>query len=54
MVTKLDIDPPYRRTKPGPIRQFKNANWEAIRQQLGAAGPPFQKIVLAVPSMKIG
>ena len=32
--TELDIDPPYRRTKPRPVRQFKKANWEAIRQQI--------------------
>ena len=32
VVTELDIDPPYRRTKPPPVRQFKKANWEAIRQ----------------------
>ena len=31
VVTGLDIDPSYRRTKPRPVRQFKNANWEAIR-----------------------
>ena len=34
VVTELDIDQPYRRTKPCPVRQFKNANWEAIRQQI--------------------
>ena len=34
VVTELDIDPPYRRTKPRPVRQFKKANWEAIRQQI--------------------
>ena len=33
-VTELDIDPPYSRTKPRPVRQFKKANWEAIRQQI--------------------
>ena len=33
-MTELDIDPPYRRTKPRPVRQFKKANWEAIRQQI--------------------
>ena len=55
VVTELDIDPPYRRTKPRPVRQFKKANWEAIRQQIiGAAGPPFQKTVPAVLLMKIG
>ena len=32
--TDIDIDPPYRRTKPHPVRQFKKANWEAIRQQM--------------------
>ena len=34
VVTELDIDPPYRRTKPRPLRQFKNSNWEAIGQQI--------------------
>ena len=30
VVTELDIDPPYRRTKPRPVRQFKKANWEGM------------------------
>ena len=34
VVTELDIDPPYSCTKPCPVRQFKNANWEAIRQKI--------------------
>ena len=34
VVTELDIDPPYRRTKPSPVRQFKKANWEVVRQQI--------------------
>ena len=43
MVTELDIDPPYRRTKPRPVRQFKNANWEAIRQQIRSCWTSFSK-----------
>ena len=54
VVTELDIDPPYRRTKPRPVRQFKNANWEAIRQQIRSCWTTLKKIVLAVLSMKIG
>ena len=34
VMTELDNDPPYHRTKPSPVRQFKNDNWEAIRQQI--------------------
>ena len=30
VVTELDIDPPYRRTKPRPVRQFKKANCPLI------------------------
>ena len=55
-MTQLDIDPPYRRTNPPPpppVRQFKKANWEAISNKLGAAGPPFQKTDPAVLLMKI-
>ena len=26
VVTELDIDPPFRRTKPRPVHQFKKAN----------------------------
>ena len=26
VVTKLDIDPPFRRTKPRPVRQLRNAD----------------------------
>ena len=44
MLTELDIDPPYRRTKPCPVRQFKNANWEAIRQQFRSCWTSFSKI----------
>ena len=54
VVTELDIDPPYRRTKPRPVRQFKNANWEAIRQQIRSCWTSLSKKVLAVLSMKIG
>ena len=54
VLTELDIDPSYRRTKPRPVRQFKKANWEAISQQIIAAGPSFQKTVPAVLLMKIG
>ena len=43
VVTKLDIDPPYRCTKPHPVRQFKNANWEAIRQQIRSCWTSFSK-----------
>ena len=54
VVTELDIDPPYRRTKPRPVRQFKNAKQEAIRQQIRSCWTSFSKKVLAVLSMKIG
>ena len=43
VVTELDIDPPYRRTKPGPVRQFKKANWEAIRQQIRSCWTSFSE-----------
>ena len=39
------------RTEPRLVCQFKNANWEAIRQTLGAAGPPFQKRINARPNL---
>ena len=35
--------PPYRRTKPRLVRQFKNANWEAIRQQIRSCWTSFSK-----------
>ena len=41
--TELDIDPPYRRTKPHPVRQFKKANWEAIRQQIRSCWTSFSE-----------
>ena len=34
VVAELDIDPPYRRSKPRPVRQFRKANWEKIWQQI--------------------
>ena len=43
MVTELDIDPPYRRTKPRPVRQFKKANWEVIWQQIRSCWTSFSK-----------
>ena len=43
VVTELDIDPPYRRTKPRPVRQFKKANWEAIRQQIRSCWTSFSE-----------
>ena len=43
VVTELDIDPPYRRTKPRPVCQFKNVNWEAIRQQIRSCWTSFKK-----------
>ena len=43
VVTELDIDPPYHRTKLRPVRQFKNANWEAIRQQIRSCWTSFSK-----------
>ena len=43
VVTELDIDPPYRSTKPRPVHQFKNANWEAIRQQIRSCWTSFSK-----------
>ena len=43
VVTKLDIDPPYRHTKPRPVRQFKKANWEAIRQQIRSCWTSFSE-----------
>ena len=43
VVTELDIDPPYRRTKPRPVCQFKNANWEAIRQQIRSCWTSFSQ-----------
>ena len=48
VVTELDIDPPYRRTKPRPVRQFKKLIGKLSGNKLGAAGPPFQKTVPAV------
>ena len=44
----------FRGSKPYPVRQFKNANWESIRQSIGVAGPPFQKISAAIMLIKIG
>ena len=41
----------FRGSKPHPMRQFKNANWESIRQPI--AGPPFQKISAAIMLIKI-
>ena len=43
VVTELDIDPPYRRTKPRPVRQFKKANWEANRQQIRSCWTSFSE-----------
>ena len=43
VVTELDIDPPYRRTKPRLVRQFKKANWEAIRQQTRSCWTSFSE-----------
>ena len=43
VVTELDIDLPYRRTKPRPVRQFKKANWEAIRQQIRSCWSSFSE-----------
>ena len=43
VVTEQDIDPPYRRTKPRPVRQFKKANWEAIRQQIRSCWTSFSE-----------
>ena len=43
VVTELDIDPPYRCTKPRPVRQFKKANWEAIRQQIRSCWTSFSE-----------
>ena len=43
VVTELDIDPPYRCTKPRPVRQVKKANWEAIRQQIRSCWTSFSE-----------
>ena len=43
VVTELDIDPPYRCTKPRLVRQFKNANWEAIKQQIRSCWTSFSE-----------
>ena len=43
VVTELVIDPPYRRTKPRPVRQFKKAIWEAIRQQIRSCWTSFSE-----------
>ena len=43
VVTELDIDPLYRRTKPCPVRQLINANWEVIRQQIRSCWISFSK-----------
>ena len=43
VVTELDIDPPYLRTKPRPVRQFKKANWEAIGQQIRSCWTSFSE-----------
>ena len=43
VVIELDIDPPYRHTKPSPVRQFKKANWEAIRQQIRSCWTSFSE-----------
>ena len=43
VVTELDFDPPYRRTKPRSVRQFKKANWEAIRQQIRSCWTSFSE-----------
>ena len=54
VVTELDIDPPYRRTKPCQCVSSKMLIGKLSGNKLGAAGPPFQKKVLADLSMKIG
>ena len=43
VVTELDIDPPYRLTKPRPVRQFKIPFRKLSGNKLRAAGPPFKK-----------
>ena len=42
-MTELNIDPPYHRTKPRPVCQFKKANWEAIRQQIRSCWTSFSE-----------
>ena len=54
VVTELDIDPPYRRTKPAQCVSSKRLIGRLSGNKLGAAGPPFQKTVPAVLLMKIG
>jgi len=34
VLVESDIDPPYRRSVPRPVRQFKKANWDDIRQEI--------------------
>ena len=43
VVTELDIDPPYRRTKLAQCVSSKKANWEAIRQQIRSCWTSFSE-----------
>ena len=34
VLTEANINPPYRRSTARPVRQFKKASWENIRQEI--------------------
>ena len=53
VVTELDFDPFYRRTKSAQWVSSKRLIGKLSGNKLGAAGPPFQKTVPAVLLMKI-
>ena len=54
VVTELDIDPPYSRTKPHPVRQSKRLIGKLYGNKLGLLNLLFKKTVPAVLLMKIG
>ena len=54
VLTELDIDPLYHRTKPRECVSSKMLIGKLSGKKSGAAGPPFQKKVPAILLMKIG
>ena len=43
VLTEADINPPYRRSTARPVRQFKKASWENIRQEIRRHWASFSK-----------
>ena len=43
LLTEADINPPYRRSTARPVRQFKKASWENIRQEIRRHWASFSK-----------